>query len=326
MRQILFKSFLLLLPFLMLLVLFFFFDPMKIFFSYEDPTARGVQMNDRIYQVNYLDNKPYAYDAFIFGSSKSYAFRTSEWEKYIGHRLSYHMGCNDESIYGIAHKLDYLVKEGYEVRNALMVFDPRLLMQNENPSAHIFREDPEVSGEPRLMFYRRFFTAFIQPRFLSAFMKYKDGIRDSSVIGYMNVFHFSFNAKTGDRGFAEYDSMLAVSNEQFYERQQPLFPVRDSTIQKELSPLIDGTTLELLKQIKATLTLQHTGYRIVIAPTYDQQELNESDLDAIDSVFGVENVFNFSGKNRYTDDINNYYEGRHFKPELADSLLKIMYR
>lgn len=326
MRLIFLKSLLLLSPFILLLLVFVALDPMKVFFNYNDPTLPGVQMNDRIYQVKYLDKKPLDYNAFIFGSSRSYAFHTDEWEKYTGSVTPYHMGCNDESIYGITHKLQYLVKEKYRIRDALVLLDERVLLQNHNPSAHIFREAPEVSGEPNLMFYRKFFTAFIQPAFLKAMVKYHEGVRDSSVIGYMNVFHFSFNPETGDKTLAEYDSMLAASPEKFYERQKPLFPERDTSVSHTLHPLIDETTLQLLNQIKSIFADQQTSYKIIIAPSYDQQRLNPADVKMLNEIFGPENVYDFSGKNRFTADMNNYYEHRHFKPAVADSMLKTIYQ
>jgi hypothetical protein len=42
--------------------------------------------------------------------------------------------------------------------------------------------------------------------------------------------------------------------------------------------------------------------------------------------FGSSNVYNFSGKNEFTTDLSNYYESSHYRPLLADKILKEIYQ
>jgi hypothetical protein len=53
--------------------------------------------------------------------------------------------------------------------------------------------------------------------------------------------------------------------------------------------------------------------------------MNVNDLRYLTNLFGKENVYDFSGINEYTESIYNYYENSHYRPYVADEIMKKLY-
>ena len=66
--------------------------------------------------------------------------------------------------------------------------------------------------------------------------------------------------------------------------------------------------------------------RVLISPDYDQKELHPYDRKILQSIFGKENVYDFSGINEFTKDYHNYYESGHYRPSLGNKLLERIYK
>ena len=71
--------------------------------------------------------------------------------------------------------------------------------------------------------------------------------------------------------------------------------------------------------------MNKTNYRIIISPLYNQIKLNNQDLDYLKQLFGKDNVFDFSGINKFTKDYNNYYESSHYRPHIAREIMQLIY-
>ncbi len=83
--------------------------------------------------------------------------------------------------------------------------------------------------------------------------------------------------------------------------------------------------MALLRNMKKIFDQQHTQYRIVISPLYDQVKLSSRDVTVLQNIFGSENVFDFSGINTITADMHNYYEGSHYRPHVARQIMDSIY-
>ncbi len=81
----------------------------------------------------------------------------------------------------------------------------------------------------------------------------------------------------------------------------------------------------MLKEIKRILKKNNTNYKVVLTPLYEQIKYNPTDLIFLKNLFGS-NLYDFSGKNSYTENQTNYYESSHFKPVIGDSILAIIYK
>lgn len=325
MKKLITKGLLLLFPFILIVSYFIISDPMKIVYSYDNPLEKGVLMNDRHFQYKWLKDHHFEYNSFIFGSSRSKAFHTKTWQKYIGKTMPFHMGVNDESLFGIEHKLSYLDREGYKIENALIILDTRILKLHDNPSAHIFREHPIVSGESEAEYYKRYFIAFLTPKFLKAYYTY---YFQGKFETWMNTFiwneDFIYDKTTGDHFYTKFEDEIKMDSVGYYNRKSNVFYNREN-ISIDTINLINQVAMDQLMTIKSILLKNNTNYKIVISPTYDQKPLSKMDEQTLIRIFGADNVFNFSGKNKFSDRIGDFYEERHFKPYIAEEILSLMY-
>lgn len=80
-----------------------------------------------------------------------------------------------------------------------------------------------------------------------------------------------------------------------------------------------------LNSIKKIFSRNNTNYKIIISPNYDQIPLEKEQIELLGEIFGKRNVYNFSGKNRLTEEIGNYYEASHFRPNVANEIFENIY-
>lgn len=83
--------------------------------------------------------------------------------------------------------------------------------------------------------------------------------------------------------------------------------------------------IKMLNEIKAILDKDNTSYKVLICPSYSQVAYNKEDLELTETVFGKENVFNFTGINRFTQEKSNFYDATHFKKFVGKQMLDSAY-
>ena len=64
-----------------------------------------------------------AYDSFILGSSRSFAYRCEDWSRYIPSAKCFHYSAASENLRGISHKVALLDSLDVPLRNLLIVVD-----------------------------------------------------------------------------------------------------------------------------------------------------------------------------------------------------------
>jgi hypothetical protein len=102
----------------------------------------------------------------------------------------------------------------------------------------------------------------------------------------------------------------------FYKRNIPLNYYPQVILKKQKKILMD---------IKSIIYNYDCNLKIVISPLYNQKKLNPNDIKFIERLFNPNNVYDFSGKNKFTEDYTNYYETSHYRPIVADEIMKIVY-
>ncbi len=84
------KALLFVIPFIILLVVYFILDPFKVVKHYSnyygvDEIGRIGINRDYISTSTFINNsKTYSYNSFIFGNSRSIFYEINDWKKYIG--------------------------------------------------------------------------------------------------------------------------------------------------------------------------------------------------------------------------------------------------
>jgi len=104
-----------------------------------------------------------------------------------------------------------------------------------------------------------------------------------------------------------------------------MFNIKRSSTQVSRQPVIGETQIQMLKEIKEIFDKDHTSYRIVISPAYDQKKLNEKDLKCLRDIFGKDFVFDFSGKSELNESAGNYYDAYHYKSFISQKIMSDIY-
>lgn len=319
------------LPIYLPIILYLIIDPFKVIYSYPEiiNTNKAYQFNlNRDFQSTelFLSNyKKHSYNSFILGNSRSMFYQANTWNKFID-GSAFHFNASCESIYGINGKLELLEELKVDIKNILLILDYSTLSVTQNSEGHLFIKHPKVSKESSLLFQFKMFQDFN----IKSMFAYTDLFLTGEKKDYMKEFGVINNVWKHDLisnqlYYYIYDEQIKNNPNSYYSDKLNLFYKRDS-IQKFSNPSIYNEQEILLKKIQSIFKKNKTNYKIIINPLYDQLRLNPKDLKYLRDLFGVENVYDFSGINSITNDYRNYYETSHYRPIVCDSILNIIYR
>jgi hypothetical protein len=314
-------------PVLLLALSYFIFDPfhvLKAYDAYPDNYLESYNRNRIGTQIFLNHNKQERYQSFIFGSSKSSVFYTEDWSKYINDATPFHFDASNEVISGIYGKVKFIDNQGNDLKNVFMVFDAETFNYVADTASSIIHiQDYEWSGQNRFMYQLTFFKAFFKEMY---FLKYFDKVLFNKYKPYMyGAFenkHMLYTPINNNFIFQSYieqlkeDSLAYYIRDLFYERNE---------LELTQEPGIKPYQVNYLKEIKAVFDKHKTNYKIVFGPNYDQKKVNPKDLEIVKSVFGHQNVYDFTGQNELTTPLSNYYEIYHYKPSVARQILKSIY-
>jgi len=313
---------------------YLYFDPFKVLYDYNSfyETTAVTLDKDYVSTETFIKNSENLdYNSFILGNSRSIFYQVSDWKKHLNNNaICFHFDASAESLWALNKKVEYIDKKGNNIQNILLILDYSILIQDKPNTGHLFIISPALVGESNIVeFHRTFFLAFLTPKFLYAFFDYKIS---GKVKPYMKKGSLlddrplDYDLSTNEERFDYFENQIK-ENENIYYSQQRLsvFYPRDTTNQKFSKKCIYNSQKTLLENI-ATITKKHnTKIKVIINPLYDQLKLDESDLKYLKSTFGAENVFDFSGINKFTNDYRNYYETSHYRPQVAREILSIVY-
>ena len=330
-KEFILKALLICFPFLLLFCLYVIADPFKVLYRYKNyyyPAERqSVVLNrDMITTETLIRNYPvYEYDSYIFGNSRSYFYRTSEWGKLIGSTKCFHYNANDESLYGVVQKLKYLDRNNYLFENALFVFDIGLLKQTQPNKGHIFIKHPIYTNQSWIEYQTEFLKSFYVPRFLISYFDYKiSGKFKGYMKQVMNDNIYDYDIEHNELFLNEVEDKIKSDSIGFYNKKRKIFYER--SVEEKLSLVIIKEEQELLLgQMAEILKKSNISFRIIISPLYDQKKISPIDKEYLMKLFGANRVFDFSGKNQFTIPLNHYYENSHYRPSVATQLMKISY-
>lgn len=313
-------------PFWALIVLYLYDDPFMVLRKY-DLYDSDVMLNEhhvgwRIYKNH---NDSVHFNSFILGNSCTMAFRCGEWEKYLapGDRAIRLFG-NGESIKAISLKLRALDREGAEIKNVLMILDRASLSNPELLTGPGNLLPPAISGRNPFMVQLAFLQEFAMPDFLFPYLKYRITGKVEQKMKRMNPYGRIRDSKNND-ALNPRDRQIEQEGESYWKNRTREFPERDGTV-VITDPVIYQNQREVLDEIMEVLRRHNTSIRVLISPDYNQKKLHPDDREVLQSIFGKENVYDFSGINEFTKDYHNYYESIHYRPLLGNKLLERIYK
>lgn len=319
-------------PFIIFILFIILIDAYKVFGSYDNYYDDSfIELNREMVTTrtyyNYREEEKF--NSFIFGSSRSQAFKTGEWVNHLDTDAKpFHFDAHGEGIYGIAKKIQYIDSQGDSINNALIIVDRTILSVTENRiKSHLYISPPSLTNQSTFQYYFAFVKGQINYKFLLAyvdfsFFKKNRDYMDDIILNeeYPNT----MNIRNCDIWYGN-DQAIKNDSVGYYKRlfKEDVFYDRPITDYEECH----ATALEIihLNSIKKILDEHATKYKIIISPNYDQIPLEEEQIELLNEIFGKKNVYNFSGKNMFTDPISNFYEDSHYRPVVANEILKEIY-
>jgi hypothetical protein len=228
-------------------------------------------------------------------------------------------------IYNIYNRIRYIDDTGGKLKNTLLILDEGMLTATTNQEDYKFMSPPKLSKESSIVFYFQFIKPLSNIKFIIGYIDY-------SVFGtyryYMTnlflkqEFYYVSDNLTGDLYYG-WDRAIAENPGKFYKNlvdKGAFYRIKHTNSR----PVTKGE-IELLKKIKQYFDKHHTDYRIVISPLYDQVPLGKNHLQLLIDIFGAATIYNYSGINRFTESIYDHYENSHFRPHVANQIMREIY-
>lgn len=323
------KTILLSVPVLFLIGTYIYLDPWRVIHKYEDYYQNSFVDLDRDYISTevYLKNKDKLnYNAFIFGNSRSRSFLCTDWIKYIPGASPMHYDANGETLLGILSKIRLIDEKNGKLDHALLVIDRSVLSSAVFNHGPVYEPHPAESKSSMLVFQATFLQYYLSDYF---FFKYNEYYYTKKQKKYMHKILFldtlEYNPLTNDIYWTVYTNEMKNDPSAYIEKHKTSYVQRDTQNTLVSEKCLGAQQIRMLSEIKEIFSRKHTKYKIMISPLYDQKYISQEDIVMLDSIFGKENVYDFSGRNQYTRDIENYFESSHYRRRVALDIMNKMY-
>jgi hypothetical protein len=323
-----YKSILFAMPIILLFILFVATDPFLVLYQYNDytETYKPVLNRDFISGETYINKRrKYHYNSFMFGSSRLLAYPVKTWQKYLDKEaVPFKFDASAETIFGIHSKIKYIDTEKDTIKNALLVLcQNTTFVATKDSEGILFMKHPKIAKTSSIKFYTEFMKALLDLDLFTYFgtsfftdkYSYLFPNRDGAKLDTINndfVMHL-------------WEKELRNDPKKYYENRKELFYQRN-TLPNYNKAEITAQQIMMLKEIKQIFDKHKTKYKIVISPLYNQIYFNKTDVKFLQTIFGANNVYDYSGINNYTNKKENYYEDSHYKPHIGEAIMAEIYR
>jgi len=315
-------------PVIVLFVLYLLLDPFKVLRTYSGFSNYRVTPNTEYISFSTFEyhNPTEHYNAFIFGSSRTKAFKTASWKKYLDSTARpFIFNASGESLNGIYQKISFLDRNHYPIKNALIILCKDYLFYDaEHKEGYLFIKNPALNGANKAAYQFQFFKAFLNPAFLSSYVPYLVTKQYRPYMhGYIENRTVLIDSITNEIVFKEVEDELKTDPGKYYSDRKKLFYERSGETRDTVS-YIDATNKATFLKIRAILEKNNTNYKVVISPLYDEVKFNLKDQQILEDIFGS-HLYDFSGKNEFSGSKFNFYESSHYRPNVGDKILEAIY-
>lgn len=318
-----------------MVVSYLYYDPFEVVKKYKSFYISGkpryVTLNyDYVAVETFLNNHPiYKYNSFIIGSSRSRFYEMDTWSKYIHSNKCFHFDASGETIYGITKKMELLNAKKVQIANVLMVLDYITLTGVDNSKGHLYIKHPILSGQSLSDFQFLFFKTYSSLNFLHAYLDFKISGKFKAYMktkGLLDDIPVDYDLKYNEMKLSVFENEIKTDPAKYYSKKRMAEFNRQDSIKTSSLVAIKEKQVIMLNKIAMIFKKNSSRFKIVISPLYDQIQLNKKDVDVLNQIFGTENVYDFSGINSITSDYHNYYEPSHYRPLVADEIMKQVYQ
>ena len=315
-------------PTILLLLIFYWTDPFKILKPFD---INDVDATNREYmsaELFFKNKDSVDYNSFIFGSSRAGGFYTYTWKMYLEETAKpYLFQAWSETLTGIYLKMNYLSENNIKINNAIILIDiPSTFNKDQLPTKSLTLKHYKFTNTSHFQYSTTQFYNYCQ----------KPSLWISSIKNKVNNVKIPYSADliTNDWDPLKYDyytlppqdSLKSCSNK---TRKTFIYNYEKNAnkAQQISKQLINEDYIDLLNKIKTILDKNQTNYHIVIspAPCRVNPQINPNDLLTLQTIFGANNVHDYSSCNEYTTDYNNFSDPGHFGLRIGYLIFREIY-
>lgn len=262
------------------------------------------------------------YDSFIFGSSISGFFSIKAWEKHLPANASaMHFDASNETLQGIAQKIDFIINLGGNLRNALIVIEEPMLHRSQNSTYHLYMPDPRLNDEGFywIEFQHINFTTFRQIDFIKEYFGKEEKPTPAKPSSPLNLISNEYDYAALEQYVGrQADNYYTPQLLQKFEENAMLFP----------HPLaaVEAPNLHWLKYIATRLHQLRCNYAVIVLPTYRGATLDCLTAQLMRSWFVKERVFDFTHDEWLKNNPRHYYDPvSHLRTPFCNQMLQEVY-
>lgn len=304
-------------PLLLVIIIYLLADPFRTNGKFDLADVNTLNREYLSTELYLKNEKSQQYNSFIFGSSKGCGLNTYKWKSHLPVGSSQFLfQAWGETITGIYQKINFLHKRKVNIDNAIILIDiPTSFSKIQEPTTAIELKHYKLSGRSKLYFHTTLFIEFLKP---SEILK---------AIG--EIFQKPENKIDFDTISNDWNKLSRLNWSKIPKQDSTLNKMRFGKrpkIEQQSRPLITPEFEDILNKIAQLLKKCKTDFKIIITPAYNQIGINEADLALIEKIFLKQNVFDFSGKNLFTEDKYNFSDINHFDEIVGWKMLDEIYR
>lgn len=319
-------------PYLLLLAGYIRFDPFSVVRPKANYSGLFIPPNLDVVSTGIFDQnyKKYGYNSFILGSSRTMGYKPEAWQALLDSSRSkpcaFVFGAPGETVKGMDQKLRYILKQGAQLDNVLLILckDHAFLPEGEQKGI-VFLRQPQVSGQSAFAYQKAFFDEYMRPRFLACYYTY---LLTHRYYGWMKRYieqrNFIWDPVHNELTIEEDEQMMKHDPDRFYKERDHVFYPRSGETTDSVDR-IDTAQVRIMQDMVALFKAHGTSYKVIISPLYNQERFSPADRAILQQVFG-DHLYDFSGKNWITDDKRHYFESSHYRKEMGDTMMKLIYR
>ena len=327
-------------PFILLFVTYIYLDPFGVIYKF-DQFLRTADTKSLVSQLvtgnsdfEATETFFYNYDkckfnSFIFGNSCSKDYFIQDWRKHINDTACFHWDASNESIWGIERKLNYLDERHLELKNVLIVLGKASFSVVSDAEEHLYVKDYRLTGRSYLKFQKIFFIDFTDVNFMKVYLPFVffGHVNKKEIDGRIFAGNqVKWDKTNNEMSYYWLDQQLAADADKFYAEKEKKFPQPLSKDSLTFSPQsIREPQFAVLNKIALIIKKHNATCKLVISPCYDQIKFDTTDLKTLKSIFGGNNVFDFTGANKITKNKYNFYDGVHYLPFMNSRIMNVIY-
>lgn len=315
------KCFVVAFPLLFVLALYFVTNPFGILpYSFLENKI-SEKSSDIQSTRNFLDNyKTKKYNTFIFGNSRANAF-VPYFQDYFNQSILLKYNSPGESVRNIYRKVKLIDSLGLNLKYVIIHMDEAILenVNNTNPykQGPAYLHHPLTAPSSNFYFQTKGLAYFFEDLY---FLPYSHYLLTKSYHPYMKkYFNETYNKNTLPR-----EELANKFGEQYYIINKEIFPERNK-VNKTIGVNINNSDILLLLEILKIFKKHNTDYKISFSINYHMRKMNKKVITIFETIYGKQNVYDFTGKNSISQELGNFYEPSHFKKKAGKMILDSIY-